>query len=193
MMVCCSMYADTGLVTWDTPFVENVVAWCNGDGTVVHENNSKDGITVTYDGPKKYCGFYTGEIYFYRAETQLTFTSTVGDISHIEIKGVTHTGSKVFPADWTWVKGEKIDAMYVNVTLSWDGTPASSVVMNGSDETISIKDISQIVFTISDTPTAIGEIKTQPKHQQNRKLIKDGKLLIQRNGKTYNAAGIEEF
>lgn len=66
-------------------------------------------------------------------------------------------------------------------------------VMNGSDETISIKDISQIVFTISDTPTAIGEIKKQPKHQQNRKLIKDGKLLIQRDGKTYNTAGIEEF
>lgn len=53
MMMCCSMHADTGLVTWDTPFVENVVAWCNGDGTVAHENNSKDGITVTFDGDER--------------------------------------------------------------------------------------------------------------------------------------------
>jgi hypothetical protein len=40
--------------------------------------------------------------------------------------------------------------MYVNITLSWDGTPSSSVVMDSSDQTISIMDISQIDFTISD-------------------------------------------
>lgn len=137
-------------ICWDTNFVENVVAWCDGDGTVVHENNCKDGITVTFDGPGKYCGFYTGDIYFYKAGAQLTFTSSVGKISHIEIKAVTHTNDKVFPAGWTWVKGEKIDSMYVNVTLTWDGTPSSSVVMDSSDTRIDILDISQIIFTISD-------------------------------------------
>jgi len=71
-------------IHWDANFVENVVAWRNGDGTIVHGNNSKDGITVTFDGPGKYCGFYTGDIYFYKAGALLTFTSTVGKISHIE-------------------------------------------------------------------------------------------------------------
>jgi hypothetical protein len=142
-------------ICWDADFVENVVAWRDGNGTIVNENNSKDGITVTFDGPGKYCGFYTGDIYFYKADAQLTFTSTVGKISHIEIKAKTHTNDKVFPEGWTWVKGEKIDPMYVNITLSWDGTPSSSVVMNSSDQTISIMDISQIVFTISDTPSAM--------------------------------------
>jgi hypothetical protein len=45
--------------------------------------------------------------------------------------------------------------MYVNITLSWDGTPSYSVVMDSSDQRMDILDISQIVFTLSDTPSAI--------------------------------------
>ena len=143
----CSPVAPVNIL-WDANFVENVVAWRDGYGNIVNENNSKDGINVTFDGPGKYCGFYSGDIYFYKADALLTFTSTVGKISHIEIKAKTHTSDKVFPAGWTWVKGEKIDAMYVNITLSWDGTPSSSMVMDSSDQRMDILDISQIVFTI---------------------------------------------
>lgn len=67
---------------------------------------------------------------------------------HSRVGSAVHSNDKVFPTGWTWVKGENIDAMYVNITLSWDGTPSSSVVMDSSDQTISIMDISQIDFTI---------------------------------------------
>ena len=184
----CCMCAETKSVTWDAEFVENIVAWRNADGTIVHANNSKDSITVTFDGPGKYCGFNTGEIYFYKADATLTFTSAEGCISHIEITGVTHTVAAVFPAGWTWLSGEQIDPMYVGGTLSWSGDPASSVVMNGSDETISITDISQIVFTITDGLDAIDEIKQE--YTPGRKFMKNGQLFIERAGKTYNALGV---
>lgn len=187
----CCMYAQRDSVTWDADFVENVVAWRNGDGTIEHADNSMAGITVTFDGPGKYCGFATGDIYLYKADALLTFTSTVGNISHIDIMGVTHVVDVVFPAGWTWVSSERIDPMYVRGTLSWDGTPAAWVVMNGSDETIYIMDISQIVFTISDTPAAIDKTEHVETTTPCRKYMQNGLLLIERNGKTYNALGVE--
>lgn len=105
--------------------------------------------------------------------------------------GVTHVVGAVFPAGWTWVSGEQIDPMYVRGTLSWDGTPAAWVVMNGSDETIYIMDISQIVFTISNAPAAIDKTGHVETTAPCRKYMQNGLLLIERSGKTYNALGVE--
>ena len=176
-------------VSWDSLFVDKVRAWRDGDGNIEHTNNSRDGITVTFDGPGKYCGFSYDEIYFYKADARLTFTSTVGDISRIEISGT--QVRTVYPDGWTWVPEEQVDVSYYRGKLIWEGTPVAAVVMNGSDETIDIKDISQIVFTINGTPTAIRNISQG--QSQPRKLIKDGQLLIKHNEKTYNAAGIEVY
>ena len=173
-------------VTWDSIFVDKVRAWRDGDGNIEHTNNTKDGITVTYDGPGKYCGFAYGEIYFYKADAKQTFTSTVGSISRIEISGV--QVRTIYPEGWKWIPEEQVDVSHYRGKLIWEGTPADSVSMNGSDEPIDIKDISQIVFTVSGKPTAINEVKQG--QNPNRKLIKDGQLIIKANGKTYNAAGV---
>ena len=175
-------------VSWDSLFVDKVWAWRDGDGNIVNTNNTKDGITVTFDGPGKYCGFAYGEIYFYKADAKLTFTSTVGEISRIEISGTQIR--KNYPDGWTWVPEEKVDVSYYRGKLIWEGTPTTSVDMNGSDDTIDIKDISKIVFTVSGKPTAIGNISQSQGQSQPRKLIKDGQLLIKVNGKTYNVAGV---
>ncbi len=173
-------------VSWDSLFVDEVRAWRDGDGNIEHTNNTRDGITVTFDGPGKYCGFSYDEIYFYKADAKLNFTSTVGDITRIEISGT--QVRKIYPDGWTWVPEKQVDVSHYRGKLIWEGTPADSVSMNGSDEPIDIKDISQIVFTVSGKPTAINEVKQE--QSQNRKLIKDGQLIIKANGKIYNAAGV---
>ena len=173
-------------VAWDSIFVDKLRAWRDGDGTVENMNNTGDGITVTFDGPGKYCGFAYGEIYFYKADAKLTFTSTVGDISRIEISGIQLR--KIYPDGWKWIPETQVDVSYYRGKLIWEGTPAASVEMNSSDETIDIKDISQIVFTISGKPTNIKEVKQG--QSPNRKMIKDGQLLIKTNGKIYNVVGV---
>ena len=188
-MFIADLTAEQGFsVSWDSLFVDKVRAWRDGDGNIEHANNTRDGITVTFEGPGKYCGFSYDEIYFYKADAKLTFTSTVGDISRIEISGT--QVRTVYPDGWTWVPEEQVDVSHYRGKLIWEGTPADSVVMNGSDETIDIKDISKIVFTIN-VKTAIDNISQG--QSQPRKLLKDGQLLIKHNDKTYNAAGIEVY
>lgn len=188
-MFIADLTAEQGFsVSWDSLFVDKVRAWRDGDGNIEHANNTRDGITVTFDGPGKYCGFSYGEIYFYKADAKLTFTSTVGNISRIEISGT--QVRTVYPDGWTWVPEEQVDVSHYRGKLIWEGTPADSVVMNGSDETIDIKDISKIVFTIN-VKTAIRNISQG--QSQPRKLMKDGQLLIRHNDKTYNTAGIEVY
>ena len=188
-MFIADLTAERGFsVSWDSLFVDKVRAWRDGDGNIELANNTRDGITVTFEGPGKYCGFSYDEIYFYKADAKLTFTSTVGDISRIEISGT--QVRTVYPDGWTWVPEEQVDVSHYRGKLIWEGTPADSVVMNGSDETIDIKDISKIVFTIN-VKTAIDNISQG--QSQPRKLLKDGQLLIKHNDKTYNAAGIEVY
>lgn len=112
----------------------------------------------------------------------------MGNISRIEISGT--QVRTVYPDGWTWIPEQQVDVSQYRGKLIWEGTPAASVVMNGSDETIDIKDISKIVFTINNT-TAIRNISQG--QSQPRKLMKDGQLLIRHNDKTYNAAGIEVY
>lgn len=168
------------VITWDFFFCNEVTAMCD-DGATIALDNSKDGISVTYGGYDDMDGWGGGYIYLYGAsESKMIFSSTVGDISKIEIYYSDNIGGT--PADWT------VDA--TNNKFVWEGTPAASVDMKkGSADNIGFM-VDHIVFTIgAAAPTAVENVQTN--QVQATKFFRDGQLLIEKNGKIYNATGAE--
>lgn len=165
------------LITWDQNFCSTVEAWIDINGTLSHSNNSRDGITVTFVGDEIQDGFSGGMIYFYSGTSSLVFTSTVGNISKIEITGFHEYAD---PAGWTW-----------NATshkLTWEGTPTASVSLNGVTNDIVDISVSRIDFTIGgESPTALESLTTT---ETATKRFRNGRLLIEKDGKTYNALGV---
>ena len=152
------------------------------DGATIALDNSKDGISVTYGGYDDMDGWGGGYIYLYGAsESKMIFSSTVGDISKIEIYYSDNIGGT--PADWT------LDA--TNNKFVWEGTPAASVDMKkGSADNIGFA-VDHIVFTIESQggETAVENVQTN--QVQGTKILRDGMLLIEKNGKIYNVMGAE--
>ena len=165
------------VITWDSDFCSNVVACFDSwEWQHVEANNTKDGITVTYSNSNDY-GWKVGTIDLYVQENILTFTSTVGDISKIEVYYSANYGST--PNGWT------LDA--TNKKFVWEGTAAAAVDMVGGYVYFIVD---YIVFTIAgSTPTAVENVQTN--HVQGTKILRDGMLLIERDGKLYNATGAE--
>ena len=167
-------------VTWDFFFCTEVEALCD-DGANIALNNSKDGITVTYSGYDDMDGMAGGGIWLYGgSSSKVIFSSAVGDISKIEVYYQGDPG--LTPPDWT------VDA--TNKKFVWEGTPAASVdLMRGTAGNIGFM-VDHIVFTIGAAePTAVENVQTN--HVQATKFFRDGMLLIEKNGKIYNATGAE--
>lgn len=113
-------------ITWNSSFINHYILGPDGDDFV-----SQDGIIASYTGDVE---LYRGDLDIY--EGSLTFTSTVGNISKVEIYCNDNTGN--IPGNQGWTDdGTKV---------TWEGTPASSVTLAGNN--ISIYTISQIVFTV---------------------------------------------
>ena len=113
-------------ITWNSSFINHHIVGPDGDDFV-----SQDGIIASYTGDVE---LYRGDLDIY--EGSLTFTSTVGNISKVEIYCYDNTGN--IPGNQGWTDdGTKV---------TWEGTPASSVTLAGNN--ISIYTISQIVFTV---------------------------------------------
>ena len=164
------------VITWDNDFCSNVIAYSDWSGQHVEENNTKDGITVTSSDSESN-GMQGGLINLYYQENILTFTSTVGDISKIEVYYSANYGST--PNGWT------LDA--TNKKFVWEGTAAAAVDMVGGYVYFIVD---YIVFTIAgSTPTAVENVQTN--HVQGTKILRDGMLLIEKNGKIYNVMGAE--
>ncbi len=128
------------VITWDNDFCINVLAWCNA-GQIVGQNNSKDGITVTYSGSDDNNGMSSGTIFLMGSpSTKVVFSSEVGDISKIEVY-YQNDDSGDTPADWT------LDA--TNKKFVWEGTPAASVdLMKRAEDFLIAFNVDHIVFTI---------------------------------------------
>ena len=116
-------------ITWNSSFIlNNIDLSPDGDDFV-----SQDGIKASYNGD---VDFFYGDLETYSSDSKLTFTSTVGNISKVEIYYTDIAGHIPGGQGWT-DDGTKV---------TWEGTPAPSVTLAGNN--ISIYTISQIVFTI---------------------------------------------
>ncbi len=115
-------------ITWNSSFISDIDLSKYGYASV-----SQDGITASYTGDAE---LVEGTINIYEGPgNHLTFTSTVGNISKVEIY---YTGN----ANIYGVQGWNDDGTKV----TWEGTPAPSVTLGDRD--MSIYSISQIVFTV---------------------------------------------
>ena len=115
-------------ITWNSSFISNIDIGRYGDDFV-----SQDGIIARYYGDAE---LVDGDIEIYGGPgNHLTFTSTVGNISKVEIY---YTSNANIPGDQGWTDdGTKV---------TWEGTPATTVTLG--DRNMNINSISQIVFTI---------------------------------------------
>ena len=171
----------TTTITWDYGFCSGVTAR-RDEGEYLAWDNSKDGITVTYGGSDDYDGIEGGYIELYgSSESKMIFSSTVGDISKIEVYYISNEGS--VPADWT------LDA--TNSKFVWEGTPAASVDMKKGDAQFISFGVDHIVFTVESQGGTTAVENVQTNHVQATKFFRDGQLLIEKNGKFYNAQGVE--
>lgn len=116
----------TKTIIWNSSFISwiDLSEW--GNASVY-----QDGITASYTGDVM---LFDGDLDI--DEGSLTFTSTVGNISKVEIYYNDNTSH--IPGNQGWTDdGTKV---------TWEGTPATTVALAGN--WISIYSISQIVFTI---------------------------------------------
>ena len=129
-------------VTLDEKFCNKIDVYIDDEGDVILMNNSKDGITVTLAGDEEDDGFYSGDIYLYKASTVLTFTSSVGKIKKVEVfdRSWDPSDNPGCPVDWTWNSS--------NCSFVWTGTPSASVNMAGKDNLEIELYPKKIVFTL---------------------------------------------
>ena len=102
-------------IVWDADSWNGIQAYMNGED-IVHVNNSKDGITITFDGGDFENGLKDGKIKLDNSDNKLIFTSTVGKIKKIEIRGY----ASYKPEGWSRDGG-----------LMWEGTPSDVVELFG--------------------------------------------------------------
>ena len=110
---------------------------------IVAAHNTQGGITVNFTGTSEDSGFDIGCISLVKGE-KLTFTSTVGNISHITIQAASYDDeddeedATPIADGWTWDAAQR--------TFTWQDTPATAVEM------LAIEDVNldsvQIQFTI---------------------------------------------
>ena len=173
--------AASDTITWDMDFCSEVEALCD-DGANIALNNSKDGITVTYSGYDDMDGMDGGGIWLFGgSSSKVIFSSAVGDISKIEVYYYDDPG--LTPPDWT------LDA--TNSKFVWEGTPAASVdMMRGTAGNIGFM-VDHIVFIVESQGGTTSVENVQTNKVQGTKILRDGMLLIVRDGKIYNVQGVE--
>jgi len=128
-------------ITWESSFIVdiNIYPWGHDSGVSVNDG----GITATFTENAGLC--WGGTLTIGNSSSYgITFSTASGNnISKIEIFGMNNSECSL-PSGW--------DYDYETNKLSWQGTPASSVTLNGVDgdtgEDIRINDISRIVFTV---------------------------------------------
>jgi hypothetical protein len=179
------------VITWDKAFCENVQAGIPNEGSaVIHANNSKDGITATFVGNHQGEGFEGGAIYLAQSSSELIFTYESGDITKIEIFGTPAAETPAVCDGWTWVPAFTNVGKYV-----WEGTPDASVSMVGTGtsvlaDAIFVAQITHIVFFVREkgAPTEVEDLNANSA-TNGRKVLRDGQILILRDGKTYTVTG----
>ncbi len=144
------------VITWSAQSCHDVEAYYNM-GQIITANNSKDGITVTYSGSdvNDLDGMRIGGIFLTGGtNSKVTFSSTVGDISKIEIYYYTNVLEDV-PVGWTH------EVLYDKFV--WEGTPAASVdLMKGAE---------RVGFYIRNIDFTIEAAEPAPEPVVNLKLI----------------------
>ncbi len=124
-------------ITWTSTFINSVsiMPWGHDSGV----SASDGGITATFteNAGLSSSGITIGNSSAYG----ITFSTTAGNISKIEIYG-TDNSANGLPSGWS----------YDGTKVTWQGTSAPSVTMNGVNadpgEDVHIDNISQIVFTV---------------------------------------------
>lgn len=130
----------TTTIEWDNAEVSTIALECTNVDEV-QTTSAIDGITASLKRTSSggNCEFKNGDLWISSDCGQITFTSTVGDISGI----VLHAGEQVYTipdnlsTGWTWDDMEK--------TLTWEGTAAESVTLSGSMDFI----VNTIEFTVA--------------------------------------------
>lgn len=124
-------------VMWNSSFISgiDIIPWAHDEGASVSQGNITATFTVN-------AGWWNSGIVIGNSSAYgITFSSTSGNISKIEIYG-TDNSECAIPSGWT----------YESSKLTWQGAPAQSVTLNGVDgepgADIHIDNISQIVFTV---------------------------------------------
>ena len=126
-------------ITWNSSFINsvNIMPWGHDSGV----STSNGGITATFteNAGLSSSGITIGNSSAYG----ITFSTTTGNISKIEIYG-TDNSANGLPSGWSYDETE--------TKVTWQGTSAPSVTMNGVNagpgEDVHIDYISQIVFTV---------------------------------------------
>lgn len=185
-LMSVGMFAAQQVITWSAQFCHDVEAYYS-NGQIFTANNSKDGITVTYSGSdvNDLDGMRIGGIFLTGGtNSKMTFTSTVGDISKIEVYYYTNVLEDV-PVGWT--HEDSYDKFV------WEGTPAASVdMMKGAD---------RVGFYIRNIDFTIGEAEPEPqpiavengtKDGFSYTLYDNGLLEISGSGAMPNHAFVEE-
>ena len=136
------------VITWDQSKVSSMAMIVSSGSD---SRTSDDGIEVTAvsTGEVVVFGAYGGAIAIGNGEGSgggyLTFTSSVGNITQIDIK---HSGE----GEWRNANGDWISPYYENFEggiFRWSGTPAASITLTG-DAPRHIENITSIEFTIED-------------------------------------------
>ena len=154
--------AATTTVTWNSSTLSSIDIY---DG----ESFTTDGVTLTsLDGMIDVeTGMWMGN----SDDASFKFSTSLGNFTRIEITG----------------------DIYVLGGSGWTETSPGAVWTGDANETTFGKffeDVSQIVFTIgAAAPTAIENVQSDK--VQATKFFRDGQLLIEKNGKIYNAQGVE--
>ena len=121
---------ESDTIYWDAQFCHNVETFVDHSLQLVHNYNSKDGITVTMDGYDEMSGWVGGFFHVHMTDEKLIFTSTVGNISKIII----HNSVGGYPQGWI------MD--YDGMLATWEGTPSATVELPGEVITNALQDIS---------------------------------------------------
>lgn len=141
-----SLFAATALqarpIQWKAQFLESVQAYCTIDhGALAHMNNTKDGITCTYEGTVGLNGLHDRQIQISNTDSKLTFTHETTNIAKIEIYGMLSGFSDTEFGEWKW------DA--TNEKLVWEGTPTLSVaIVSQPSKSLSIYEVGRITFRL---------------------------------------------
>ena len=121
-------------ITWNSSFISSISHSQFDDDASV----SQDGITASFTFGVR---LNNSELIIWSSpDNQLTFSSTVGNISKIEIYV---DDVENMPEDQGWT--------FDGTKMTWEGTPASSVTLAGNSsfgDDIYVNYISQIVFTV---------------------------------------------
>ena len=125
-------YVTETTITWNSSYIGSSI-W--HDNAADDEEYTQDGITLALPGGG--ASSFMDQALYISEEYAITFTSTVGNISKIEIS---YDDFVSLPEGQGW--------SFDGLTVTWEGTPASSVTLSASSETIVIIGISQIVFTV---------------------------------------------